>query len=409
MEQIPSLVQEIALNRTTNAVCVALVKFTLDQMAVYFTQETPAPAKLARQIVSLRAAYDVMNDAYAEQMKRAETAGIKARDDEGDQLVYGVKGILEGAIRMTYDQERLALANQLWEAYRKYRIDPTENMISEWSKVQQFCEEYLAKSELQAAGAALSLDGPIRRLAVIADEIRDLMTERNAATPEQGAMANAREAVYPEYRTAILLLNAFTAVSDDANENKALIRALNDNINYVRKHAMAQGSGQAGSSSSLGSGGDNGGTGTAENGSGSGSEGGGSGESGSGSQEGGSGSGSGSEQGGSGSGSGSQQEPTSYHLTMASTGSGSYTVKDESEQVITGAHDFAAGTALTVEITPAEGQTPTATINSQAITLTENDGTYSGSFEMPAQNSLLQISTGTASGGNDGGEGLDQD
>ena len=399
MENIPQLVQEINLRNTTNAVCVALVKFTLDQMDVYFTQETPAPAKLARQIVSLRAAYDVMNDAYAEQMKRAETAGIKARDDEGDQLVYGVKGILEGAIRMTYDQERLALANQLWEAYRKYRIDPTENMISEWSKVQQFCEEYLAKSDLQAAGAALSLDGPIRRLAVIADEIRDLMTERNAATPEQGAMANAREAVYPEYRTAILLLNAFTAVSDDANENKALIRALNDNINYVRKHAMAQGSGQAGSSSSLGSGGDNGGTGSGENGSGSGSEGGGSGESGSGSQE-----------GGSGSGSGSQQEPTSYHLTMASTGSGSYTVKDESEQVITGAHDFAAGTTLTVEITPAEGQTPTATINSQTITLTENDGVYSGSFEMPAQNSLLQVSTGSIPGsGGNGGEDLDKE
>ena len=246
MERIPQLVQEFKLSATTNAVCVAVVKFTLDQFDLYFTQAAPAPAKLARQITSLHDAYDVMNDAYAEQQKRFETAGIKARDDEGDQLLYGVKGILEGAIRMTYDQERLAKANLLWEAYRKYRIDPTENMISEWSKVQQFCEEYLGSADLQAAGTALSLDGPINRLAVIADEIRALMTERNAAAPTQGAMAAAREAIYPEYRTAILLLNAFVATNDDLNWMKALVKALNDNLDYVRKHAMAQGGSSSG-------------------------------------------------------------------------------------------------------------------------------------------------------------------
>ena len=84
MERIPPLVQEFKLSATTNAVCVAVVKFTLDQFDVYFTQATPAPAKLARQITNLRGAYNGLNDAYAEQQKRAETAGIKARDDEGD-------------------------------------------------------------------------------------------------------------------------------------------------------------------------------------------------------------------------------------------------------------------------------------------------------------------------------------
>ena len=257
MERIPTLVQEFKLAATTNSVCVAIVKFTLGQFALYFTAAAPAPVKLARQITSLRAAYDVMNDAYAEQQKRVETAGIKQRDDEGDQLLYGVKGMLEGAVRMTYDQVRYTKANLLWEAFRKYRIDPTENMISEWSKVQQFCEEYLGKADLQDAGALLSVDGPIRRLAVLADEIRDLMTERNAATPTQGAMANAREAVYPEYRTAILLLNAFVAISDDPTWMAALVKALNDNLNYVRKHSMTQGGGGSNNSNNNGGGGSN--------------------------------------------------------------------------------------------------------------------------------------------------------
>ena len=258
MELIQSIVQELNLRNTTNAVCVAVVKFTLDQFDYYFPQESPAPPKLGRQISSLRAGYNVMNDAYAERIRRAETAGIKERDDEGDQLLYGVKGILEGAIRMTYDQARLTLALDLWDTFRSYRIDPTENMISEWSKVQQFCEDYFASATLQQAGVALGLDGAIRRLEVLAQEIRDLMTARNAAMPEPKAMERAREAVYPEYRAAIMLLNAFTLVSDDATENKALIKALNDNIDYVRRHSMATGSGSGSSSSNGG----NGGTGT---------------------------------------------------------------------------------------------------------------------------------------------------
>ena len=56
---------------------------------------------------------------------------------------------------------------------------------------------------------------------------------------------------------------------------------------------------------------------------------------------------------------------------------------------------------------PAEGQIPTATINNNNIELTENDGTYSGSFQMPAQGSVLELNSG--SNGGDSDDGLNQD
>ncbi len=56
---------------------------------------------------------------------------------------------------------------------------------------------------------------------------------------------------------------------------------------------------------------------------------------------------------------------------------------------------------------PAEGQIPTATINHNSIELTENDGTYSGSFQMPAQGSVLELNSG--SNGGDSDDGLNQD
>ena len=118
-----------------------------------------------------------------------------------------------------------------------------------------------------------------------------------------------------------------------------------------------------------------------------------------GSQSGNSGSGSntGDSTGGNTSGDGQQ---STYNLTIARSGSGTSTVKDDSENVITGQRSFAPGTNLNIEIVPAEGQIPTARLNYNDVPLTENDGTYTGSFQMPAQVSVLELNSGS-NGGDD--------
>ncbi len=95
-----------------------------------------------------------------------------------------------------------------------------------------------------------------------------------------------------------------------------------------------------------------------------------------------------------------QSQQSSYNLTIARSGSGTSTVTDDSENVITGLRSFAPGTNLNIEIVPAEGQIPTATINGSSIELTENDDTYTGSFQMPAQVSVLELNSGS-NGGDD--------
>ena len=130
-----------------------------------------------------------------------------------------------------------------------------------------------------------------------------------------------------------------------------------------------------------------------------------------GSQSGNSGSGSGSNTGGStgGNTSGDGQQ-TTYNLTIARSGSGTSTVTDDSENVITGQRRFAPGTNLNIEIVPAEGQIPTARLNYNPIELTENDGTYTGSFQMPAQGSVLELNSGSNGTGDNGDDdGLDKD
>ena len=109
----------------------------------------------------------------------------------------------------------------------------------------------------------------------------------------------------------------------------------------------------------------------------------------------------GSEQGGnSGSQGNSQNQGTSFALTITKSGSGTSTVKNDSEETINSGDTLESGANVYIAVTPAEGQIPTATLNGSNVSLTENDGEYVGTFQMPAQASSLVINSGS-----DGEEG----
>lgn len=121
----------------------------------------------------------------------------------------------------------------------------------------------------------------------------------------------------------------------------------------------------------------------------------------------GSSSGNGSNSGGSNSGSNSgtntggnsgSETQSVPRLTINHTGSGTATVTAGGNAVTSGS-ELETGTEVSLAVTPAEGTTPTATLNGNTVTLTENDGVYNGSFTMPSANATLAINTGGANGG----------
>jgi predicted histone-like DNA-binding protein len=105
---------------------------------------------------------------------------------------------------------------------------------------------------------------------------------------------------------------------------------------------------------------------------------------------------------------GQQNQQSGYALTIVTSGSGSATVTHDGNAVTSGA-SLNEDDEVEISITPAEGQVPTASINSSPLELTEDNGVYTGSFAMPGQASALVISTGVSGDGGDGGEGLDKD
>ena len=94
---------------------------------------------------------------------------------------------------------------------------------------------------------------------------------------------------------------------------------------------------------------------------------------------------------------GSQNQPTTYALTISKMGSGSASVTKDGNAVTSGSN-LNEDDEVEISITPAEGTTPSATLNGSSIELTESDGVYTGNFAMPGQASTLVINTGSASG-----------
>jgi hypothetical protein len=96
--------------------------------------------------------------------------------------------------------------------------------------------------------------------------------------------------------------------------------------------------------------------------------------------------------------------PSIPHLTISRSGNGTSSVTVNGNAVNSGA-GIAANTEVSISVTPAEGATPTASLNGSSISLTESDGVYSGTFQMPNANATLAINSGGTS--SEGGGNMD--
>ena len=106
-------------------------------------------------------------------------------------------------------------------------------------------------------------------------------------------------------------------------------------------------------------------------------------------------SGSGTNTGGnSGSQSGTEQgQEGDYRLVIYKYGNGTSTVTDDSEQEINSNDQVHSGSNVNISVVPVEGKEPIAKVNGNRITLTENDGIYTGSFQMPTKGTVLEINS----------------
>ena len=94
------------------------------------------------------------------------------------------------------------------------------------------------------------------------------------------------------------------------------------------------------------------------------------------------------------SGDSGQGEPGNYRLSIFKYGSGTMHVTNDSEQEINNNDNVPSGSNVNISVVPVAGKVPTAKINGNTVVeLTENNGTYTGSFVMPTSGTSLEINS----------------
>ena len=226
--------------RLDNSLYVGLMSFTKDRFNAEFGTENPAPAKIAAQLTRYARAYEELDEAYVETRKSAYTAEIEAADNESDQLIIGIRQMVEGATRMTFDQERQQQATRFYEALKKYKIDTKENYLAENNKFLQWIEEVETDMRLEMIAQTLGLTAAIAQLKTVAQRLRQLITDRAQSMPAKERMRNARTAMTSEYRWLITALNAYAMVDQDEQRFEVLINKLNGNLDYLKNTVLAR-------------------------------------------------------------------------------------------------------------------------------------------------------------------------
>jgi len=228
-------IDDFSLRLADNSLFVGLMSFTKTAYATAFSQETPAPTRLAAQITVFDGCYDRLNRAYRPVQTANETKLIHDADAKCDKLYMARRQATEPQTRFDFDPTRQSQALLVWNNMNKYRIDVNENMQSENNKLQQLCEDFDSDAALMAAAEAIGVAQYVSQLKAAVQELRTLLTQRHDSRQDIGEMKAARAAMEPEWKLLCRLINAYALVDEDEHRFDALITTMNRELDDLRK------------------------------------------------------------------------------------------------------------------------------------------------------------------------------
>ena len=225
---------------------VGLMTYTKEQFAAFFTTANPAPVKLAAQLTVFNQKYDALDAAYRVNHYSLDTEKLKKADEDCDHTVMGMKKMTAAQQTFDFNPPVKEAADRMMLCIDKFDIDVAEDYLGENNKLQQFVHEIETSEQLTADVQTLGLQPSLTQLKEKVTLMRDLLTQRGLAQAPKGVMKAARAAMEPEYRWLIAALNAYTFVDENPQRFASLISVLNNNIDYLRIHALKNGGETAG-------------------------------------------------------------------------------------------------------------------------------------------------------------------
>lgn len=232
-------VKSVPVSDLKNTHFVGLMTFTRDQFASTFTDD--APRKVAEQLERFNTAYQALDDAYKTSTYSLDTEALSKADDDCDRTFMGIKKMVGAQQAFDFNPTVKEAADRMMQAIAKYDISTDEDYLGENNKLQQLLQDVTNVVALKADARTLGLTEAFTQLADKVDLVRKLITRREMGKAPKGAMKAARNAMEPEYRWLIAILNAAALMDDDEHRFDTLITTLNANIDYLKKNVIRKG------------------------------------------------------------------------------------------------------------------------------------------------------------------------
>ena len=230
------LVPYIDLGNFPNDLHLQLNQTQDEQMDTEFTQDNPAPAKLAQAIADHKAAVAVEDAAYIVSRSSDLTEEIAKQDNIRDTKVDEATGIAN-AMSKVASLPAMQLAAQVWlRGWNVYKPNPKSAYETETTALDQWYDDYVADPEQVAAAETLGITQIIADMMAANAEVHRLIVLReNTQGLQQNtsiSLKDARTATDKAYKWMILCLNSYEVTDSHPERFTTIISNLISQQDY---------------------------------------------------------------------------------------------------------------------------------------------------------------------------------
>ena len=202
------------------------------------TEETRLENELWKKAVEeFREAFEKEDEAFKQYRASDHTSALQQADEERDRLYASLRDTIKAYAKFPI-AETAAHAEPLMKVIKNYKITTRENYMKESGLIDNMLQDLLQyERQLNRLGLLIVAN----QLKAKNDEVRQLIANRNDERSEQvlGELKAARAVSDVAYAAVVMFTNAYALLNPDRREAADLVKRMQEDLEYFRRHAMS--------------------------------------------------------------------------------------------------------------------------------------------------------------------------
>ena len=190
-----------------------------------------------RAVEEFREAFEKEDKAFKQYRASDHTSALQKADEERDKLYASLRDTVKAYAKFPI-AETAQHAEPLLKVIKNYKISTRENYMKESGLIDNMLQDLLQyERQLNRLGLLIVAN----QLKAKNDEVRQLIAQRNEERMEQvlGELKAARAVSDVAYAAVVMFTNAYALLNPDRREAADLVKRMQEDLEYFRRHAMS--------------------------------------------------------------------------------------------------------------------------------------------------------------------------